>query len=89
MMKEVKKKLSITIIVSSILTIIFALVSINSGNIYVFRILTQVCIFLTMLLSGVNCFVYQKQKVLGSFIWLVSAFILFVIADTIFTSMSI
>ena len=61
---ELKKKLPITIAIMaiSILTVVFALISINNRNFYVFRILTQGSLCLTMLLSGVNWFVYQKQR---------------------------
>lgn len=88
---EFKKKLPITIaiIITSILTIVFASLSINNSNIYVFRILTQGSLFLTMLLSGVNCFIYQKQRLLGFFMWFVSAFTIFVMVDTIIKSVSI
>ena len=55
---ELKKKLPITIaiMVISILTVVFALLSINNSTIYVFRILAQGSLFLTMLLSGFNWF---------------------------------
>jgi hypothetical protein len=93
---EFKKKLPITIAIaiaiSSILTIAFALLSINNSNIYVFdvfRILTIGGTSLTMLLTGVNCFVYQKQKLLGFFMWFVSAFAIFMMVDTIIKSVSI
>jgi len=66
---EFKKKLPITIaiIITSILIIVFGLLSINNTNSYVFLILTQGFACLLMLLSGVNCFVYLKQRVLGIF----------------------
>lgn len=88
---EIKKKLPITIAIMaiSILTVVFAFISINNRNIYVFHILTQGSLFLTMLLSGFNWFVYQKQKMLGLFMWLVSAFVLVEIVDTIITSVGI
>lgn len=91
---EFKKRLPITIaiIVTSILTFIFsmfALQSIHNENNLWLRILTQGGLCLTMLLSGVNCFVYLKQRVLGVFMWLVSAFLLFVIVDTIIKSVGI
>jgi hypothetical protein len=91
---EFKKKLPITIatIISSILTIAFALLSINNSNIYVFdvfRILTIGGTSLTMFLTGVNCFVYRKQKLLGFFMWFVSAFAIFMMVDTIIKSVSI
>lgn len=82
---EFKKKIPITIaiIVSSILTCVFASLSIYNGSSWAFRILTQGSLCLTMLLSGVNCFVYQKQKVLFFFLWLVSGFLLIVMVFTI------
>lgn len=83
---QFKKKLPITIIITSILTLVFASLSINNSNIYEFRILTQGSLFLTMLLSGVNYFVCKKQKMLGVFMWLVSTIVLFVIVDTMITS---
>ncbi|MBB6715261.1 hypothetical protein [Clostridium gasigenes] len=88
---EFKKKLPITIatIITSILTVVFASLSINNSNIYEFRILTQGSLCLTTFLSGLNCFVYQKQKVLAIFIWLISIFLLFVTVDTIITSVGI
>lgn len=88
---ELNKKLPITIAIMAIstLTVVFALISINNRNIYVFRILTQGSLCLTMLLSGVNWFVYQKQRMLGLFMWLVSAFVLVEIVDTIITSVGI
>jgi hypothetical protein len=88
---EIKKKLPITIAIMaiSILTVVFAFISINNRNIYVFHILTQGSLFLTMLLSGFNWFIYQKQKMLGLFMWLVSAFVLVEIVDTIITSVGI
>lgn len=83
---EFKKKLpiTITIIVTSISTCIFASLSINSVNSLGLRIFTQGSLCLTMLLSGINFFVYQKQKLVGSLLWLVSGFVLFVIVDTIY-----
>lgn len=85
---EYKKKPPITIIiaviVTAIFTFVFATLSIYRVDNWIFRILTQGGMFLNMLLSGVNCFVYQKQKVLGTFIWLVSGFILFVMVNTIY-----
>lgn len=88
---ELKKKLPITIAIMaiSILTVVFAVISMNNRNIYLFHILTQVSLFLTMLLSGVNSFVYQKQRMLGVFMWLVSAFVLVEIVDTIITLVGI
>ena len=88
---EFKKILPITIaiLITSILTIVFASLSINNSNICNFDILTQGSLFLTMLLSGINSFVYQKQKMLGIFMWFVSAFVLFLIVDTIIKTIGI
>lgn len=88
---EFKTRLPITIaiIVTSIFTFIFALQSIHNGSNLWLRILTQGGLCLTMLLSGFNCFAYQKQRVMGVFMWIVSAFLLFVIVDTIITSVGI
>jgi len=85
MKMEFKKKLPITIaiIVSSIFTFVFASLSIYNVNSWGFRILTQGSLCLTLILSGFNCFIYQKQKVLGFFLWLVSGFLLFVMTSTI------
>ena len=77
---EFKKNLpiAIAILVSSISIIVFALLSIFYEDNLTFHILTQGSGFLTMLLMGINSFVYQKQKALGYFLWLVSGFTLFV-----------
>lgn len=42
-----------------------------------------------MLLSGVNWFVYQKQRMLGLFMWFVSVLVLVEIVDTIIISVGI
>lgn len=84
---EFKKQLSIAIILASISTCIFAFLSIQNGNSLMFRILTQGSLCLTMLLHGINAFVYQKQKVLGSLLWLVSGFLLFVMISTIYVGL--
>lgn len=83
---ELKKKLPITIatIVASISTISFAILSIYEGNNWMFRIFTQGSLCLTMLLSGFNWFIYQKQKVLSYFLWIVSGFVLFEMISTIY-----
>ena len=81
---EFKKKLPFTIvtIIVAIFTITFALLSISSTNAYIFSMfLGGVC--LTMLLNGFNCYVYQKQRIAGFFLWFVSAFVLFVMIYTI------
>ena len=89
--EKFKKKLPITIaiIINSILTFIFASLSINNTNSYILRISTQGCACLTMLLSGVNFYVYLKQRVLGYFMWLISGFSLFVMVETISRSVGI
>jgi hypothetical protein len=86
---EFKKKLPITIVimVASISTFVCAVLSIHSGNNWKFSVLTQGSLCLTMLLSGANCFIYQKQKMLGVFIWLVSGFLLFVVISTIYVGL--
>jgi hypothetical protein len=78
-----KLPIRIAIIFASILTIIFAALSITYGNSFTFRILTQGNLAIVMLLSGVNSLFYQKQRVLALFNFLVSGFLIFVILSTI------
>ncbi|MGH4118223.1 hypothetical protein [Clostridium sp.] len=84
---ELKRKLLILIgiLVFSISTIVFAALSIFYKNNLSLSILTQGCGSVTMLLMGILFFVYQKQKVLGIFLWLVSAFSLFVTISKIYS----
>lgn len=90
---EVKNKLPITItiaiVVTSISTCAFASLSIHNGSSWILRILTQASLCLTMLLSGVNNFIYQKQKMLGFLLWSVSGFLLFVMIYTIYVGIQI
>lgn len=88
---KIKKKLpiKIAIIIASAFTVLFALLSIKNSSNYLFRILAQGSLCLTIFLSGINYFSYQKQKALGIFLWIVSAFILFVIVDIIIISVNI
>ncbi|WP_446897166.1 hypothetical protein ACSVC9_09055 [Clostridium sp. LBM24168] len=88
---KIKKKLpiKIAVIIVSAVTVLFALLSIKDSSNYVFRLLAQGSLCLTMFLSGVNYFGYQKQKALGIFLWIVSAFMLFVIVDTIIRSVNV
>ncbi|CAB1262788.1 DUF3953 domain-containing protein [Clostridium sp. MT-14] len=85
---KIKKKpqITIAIIIVSAFTVLFALLSIKNSSNYLLRILTQGSLCLTMLLSGINYFIYKKQKALGILLWLVSAFGLFVTIHTIITS---
>jgi hypothetical protein len=78
-----KLPIRIAIIFASILTIIFAALSITYGNSFTFRILAQGSLAIVMLLSGVNSLFYQKQRVLALFNFLVSGFLIFVILSTI------
>ncbi|WP_446898409.1 hypothetical protein ACSVC9_00335 [Clostridium sp. LBM24168] len=80
---NIKRRVLVTILLTSILTIIFASLSVGNRNSYILRVLTQGGLCLTMLLSGINYFVYQKQKELAVFMWFVSAFALFVLVNTI------
>ncbi|AGK96408.1 hypothetical protein [Clostridium pasteurianum] len=82
---ELKKKLPITIalIITSLLTIIFAALSITYGNSFTFRVLTQGSVAITMFLSGINSLIYQKQKLIALFSFLVSGFLIFVMITTI------
>ncbi|WP_026884931.1 hypothetical protein [Clostridium akagii] len=94
---ELKKNtpIIIAIIIASIFTIVFSSLTISNSNSnsnsnsYVFRILTQGSLCLIMLLSGLNSFSYQKQRVLGFFMCIVSAFLLFVMISTIIKSAGI
>jgi hypothetical protein len=84
---ELRNKLIIliAILVFSISTIVFATLSILYKNNLLLGILTQGSGSVTMLLMGILFFVYQKQKLLGVFIWLVSSFSLFVTISKIYT----
>ncbi|WHH58332.1 hypothetical protein [Petroclostridium sp. X23] len=86
---EFKKKrpIVIAIIFASILGVVCAALSIYDGESWVLRILTQGSLLLTMLFHGVNCFVYHKQKVVGSFLWIVSGFLLFVMIFTVYVGL--
>lgn len=89
MKAELKKKLPITIaiIVTSISTIIFAALSIIHNDSFTFRILTQGSLSITMLLNGVNSFVYQKHKSIALFQFIIFGFLIFVIISTIHTGL--
>lgn len=84
---ELRNKLLIliAILVFSSSTIIFAALSIFNTNNLLYSILTQGSGSVTMLLMGILFFVYQKQKILGVFLWLVSAFSLFVTISKIYS----
>ena len=84
-----KKNLPITIaiLVSSISVIVFVALSFLYEDNSIFTILTQGGASLTMLLLGINCFVYQKQKVLSYLLWFVSVFALFVMVSTIYVGL--
>lgn len=84
---ELRNKLLILIeiLIFSISTIVFAVLSIFYKNNLLLSILTQGSGSVTMLLMGILFFVYQKQKLLGVFLWLVSAFSLFVTISKIYT----
>jgi hypothetical protein len=73
---ELRNKLLILIeiLVFSISTIVFAALSLFHTNNLLLSILTQGSGSITMLLMGILFFVYQKQKLMGVFLWLVSAF---------------
>ncbi|MGK0464874.1 hypothetical protein [Clostridium sp.] len=75
----------IAILVFSSSTIIFAALSIFHKNNLLYSILTQGSGSVTMLLMGILFFVYQKQKLMGIFLWLVSAFSLFVTISKIYS----
>lgn len=87
MKMEFKNRQPITIIVASISTLAFASLSIYNVNSWMLRILTQGSLCLTMLLNGIKYFIYQRQKVLGSLLWIVSGFLLFVMIYTIQVSL--
>jgi hypothetical protein len=85
---ELRNKLLILIeiLVFSIATIVFAALSLFHTNNLLLSILTQGSGSITMLLMGILFFVYQKQKPLGVFLWLVSAFSLFVTISKIYSA---
>jgi hypothetical protein len=84
---ELRNKLLILIeiLVFSIATIVFAALSLFHTNNLLLSILTQGSGSITMLLMGILFFVYQKQKLMGVFLWLVSAFSLVVTISKIYS----
>jgi len=94
---ELKKKtpLKIVIIIASILTFVFALISIIYGvkdfalskdrkSIMAFNILTQGSLSLYMLFNGIDCFINKKQKINGLIFSFVFIFNLFVVLFSIY-----
>jgi len=82
---EFKKRLPITIatIITSIFTIVFSILSFNNTDTYIYRYFAQGSGILSSLLLGVIFFVYNKQKVMGFFMWFVSGFTLLLMILTI------
>lgn len=79
-----KSPITIAIGATSIFYIILGLLSISNVDSRGLRVLTQGSLSLTMLLNGVNCFAYKKQKVNAFCFWLVSGFLLYVMITTIY-----
>lgn len=87
----IKKKLPlvIAIIVVSIFVIIFASLSIINEQKLLYRILAQGSLSLSMTLSGIDCYFYRKQKIIGAFCWLATAFLIFVMFYTIYIGLQL
>lgn len=78
--------IKIAIIVASIFTLIFNRLeyqAMHNGNSLAPHILAKGSFCLLMLLYGVDCFVYQKQMLLGCFLWLVSGLLIFQMVERI------
>lgn len=91
-MKPESKKWSpfvIVKVISSIITIIFAVLSMINVDNWMFRILTQAALFIVMLFSGLQTLADGNQKSLGYLNLVVAAFILFVMIYTIFVGIKI
>lgn len=88
---DVKKRLPITIaiVITSISTCVCASLSIHNDSSWIFRVLTQASLCLTMLLGGVNNFIFQKQKMLGFLLCSVSGFLLYVMIYTIYVGIKL
>lgn len=82
--KTRNKIFSSTIILVSLITIIFAGLSIFNVDNIEFRVITQATLSLTMLLRGIQSIKYNEQKLLGYTLVGVSCFLLLVMFFTIF-----
>lgn len=86
-LKGKNKIFSITIILISLITIIFAVLSFFNINNILFRVITQASLSLTMILKGIQDIKYNEQKLLGYAFLGVSFFLLFVMFFTIFVEL--
>lgn len=87
-MKPDSKKgqpLLIAMIAFSVITIIFAVLSILNIENSLVRIMTQASLSLTLMTNGIYILLYQKQNKLGYFLLGVSALILIVMIFIVYT----
>ncbi|MGE5629161.1 MAG: hypothetical protein ACM3X7_13815, partial [Solirubrobacterales bacterium] len=67
-----KRPITIAFLISTIITCILAVLSIVNGSSWLFRILMQGSMFVTMLLNGARNFIYKKEYAEGLLLWIVS-----------------
>lgn len=84
-MKLDRKKVNffVATLICSVVTIVFAILSIVNEDNWLFRIGTQASLALSMIINGAQTLIIQKNKKIAYLLIGVSVFILFVMVDTI------
>lgn len=80
-----KRLIKYLLIISSVLTMIFASLSMLYIHSWIIRVATQFSLSLTMVFCGIETYFVKKKKI-AIFLWAVAVFLMFIMIETIITS---